>query len=189
MHVKSPLVRSDVLSKKLGREVLLKLDSIQPSGSFKLRGHGFLCTQAVAEGATKLVCSSGGNAGAAVAYAAQKLGVDALVVVPSTTPLFMVERLRAMNATVEIVGDVWDTADAYAREQADSDGDSTVFVHPFDSEKLWLGISSIVFELFNDVMDVTPAAISLSVGGGGLFSGVALGCNEVGWDDVSLAKH
>lgn len=69
LHVRTPLVPSVEISEKAGREVLLKLENVQPSGSFKIRGIGHLCSKAKANGTKRFVSSSGGNAGAAVAYA------------------------------------------------------------------------------------------------------------------------
>lgn len=183
MHVRSPLVPSRALSALAGREVLLKLDNVQPSGSFKLRGHGHLARDAVARGADELVCSSGGNAGAAVAYAASILGVRARIVVPTSTPAFMVSRLRDMGAVVDVYGDVWDEADAHARKTLTK---SAAYVPPFDDERLWEGIASLPRELRDDMGGRAAAAVALAVGGGGLFCGTAKGMSDVGWGDVPI---
>lgn len=82
-------------SELLGKEVYIKLDAMQPSGSFKLRGIGYTCQKALRRGATQLVSSSGGNAGLATAYAGQRLGVPTTVVVPESTPEFIRDRLRS----------------------------------------------------------------------------------------------
>ena len=79
-------------SERLGKDVYIKLDALQPSGSFKLRGIGYTCQKAIGEGCTQLVSSSGGNAGLATAYAGQRLGVPTTVVVPETTPEFIRDR-------------------------------------------------------------------------------------------------
>ena len=86
LHVRTPLLLSQPMSAALGRDVYVKLDALQPSGSFKLRGIGYACQAAVRRGATTLVSSSGGNAGLAVAYSGQRLGAPVAVVVPETTP-------------------------------------------------------------------------------------------------------
>eukprot|EP00171_Calliarthron_tuberculosum_P016223 IDg16223t1 len=185
MHVRTPLVPSPVLTALAGREVLLKLDNAQPAGSFKLRGHGHLAQDAVLNGAVELVCSSGGNAGAAVAYAASRLSVRARIVVPTSTPSFMVSRLRKVGASVDVHGDVWDAADAHARSAVDESNGALAYVPPFDDERLWEGIASIADELRDD-MQVPPAAVALAVGGGGLFCGTALGLERVGWGRVPI---
>lgn len=187
MHVWTPLLHSVSLSALAGRDILLKMEANQPSGSFKIRGVGNLCSKAAANGAVHFVCSSGGNAGAAVAHAGQRLGIKTTIVVPSTTPTFMVARLQGSGADVQVHGDVWDRADAYARQLVDEMPDGTaVYVSPFDHPDLWKGHSSIVHELLEDLDGNKPQAIVVSVGGGGLFLGVAEGCRAVGWDDVPI---
>src|SRR5579859_7298564 len=97
------------------RQTSVKMDCHQPTGSFKIRGVGRLCQALKAEGARSFVCSSGGNAGYAAAYAGQALGVPVTVVVPSTTPAFMRDRIAGLGAQVRVEGDVWDEADALAQ--------------------------------------------------------------------------
>lgn len=187
MHVHSPLHASPALSALASTPLLLKMDTAQPSGSFKIRGHGHLCSIAAQRGAKRFVCSSGGNAGAAVAHAAATLGLRATIVIPTTTPAFMIRRLRDTGAEVVVHGDVWDEADARAREivAGEAAGEAR-YVSPFDDPLLWAGHASIVRELVEDLGGVKPAAIVVSVGGGGLFLGVAAGCEEVGWQDVPI---
>ena len=117
LHTNTPLLFAPKLSNELGRDVFLKMDCVQPSGSFKIRGVGYLCQKAVRETGCKLfVSSSGGNAGAAVAYAGFNLQVKVIVVVPSTTPAFMQGRLVALGAEVVVHGNVWNEADLKARQ-------------------------------------------------------------------------
>ncbi|CAE6813630.1 pyridoxal-phosphate dependent enzyme [Paraburkholderia haematera] len=92
LHIETPLIKSRALSLKTGRTVLLKLEGLQPSGSFKLRGVGFACEEHQRRGARRFVTASGGNAGYAVAYAGRELGIPVTVVVPQTTS----ERARAL---------------------------------------------------------------------------------------------
>lgn len=181
LHVHTPLLLSPSLSRGSNR-VFLKLDNTQPSGSFKIRGVGHLCTVAAQNGAKRLVSSSGGNAGAAVAYAGRELGIPVTVVVPSTTPVFMLDRLRAQGAQVEVHGNVWDVADKHARKLARDGG---LYVSPFDDPLLWCGHSSVIDEIIHD-LDEKPAAVVVSVGGGGLFLGVAEGMRRNGWEDVPI---
>ena len=105
---------SRALSDLAGQDVYIKLDDLQPSGSFKLRGIGYTCQKAVAEGARCLISSSGGNAGLATAYAGQRLGAPTTVVVPETTPEFIRDRLRSYGATVEVHGSQWSEANERA---------------------------------------------------------------------------
>ena len=113
-HVVTPLIRSAELSKLAGRDIYLKLDNIQvrkiancvlfetwndifqPPGSFKIRGIGRTCQVAVDNGAKKLVGSSGGNAGIAMAYAAQKLKVPLSLFIPHSTPKSITDKLQVL---------------------------------------------------------------------------------------------
>ena len=97
LHIRTPLILHPGLSTPT-RRIWLKLENLQPSGSFKLRGMGLLCSQAKAEGKRKVVCPSGGNAGFATAVAAASLGLQACIVVPHTTPESTRARIRKTGA-------------------------------------------------------------------------------------------
>src|SRR5829696_1853665 len=102
LHLTTPLLPHDALSTALGKAVLLKLESLQPSGSFKLRGIGRMCQRAVEAGARELVCPSGGNAGFAAAHAGRSLGVPTTIVVPHTTPESVREQIATLGAEVQV---------------------------------------------------------------------------------------
>ncbi|MEQ1568053.1 MAG: pyridoxal-phosphate dependent enzyme, partial [Myxococcota bacterium] len=108
LHHVTPLIESTPLSTRAGRPVWLKMESSQPSGSFKLRGMGLACARARERGAARLVTSSGGNAGYAVAWAGRALGMPVEVVVPSRTSARMRALIEAEGASVTVAGDVWD---------------------------------------------------------------------------------
>lgn len=135
LHVQTPLLRSENLSKRVGCSVWLKLDNLQNSGSFKVRGVGYHCQQVVRNGCTRLVSSSGGNAGLAAIFCAQELGLPITVVVPETTPDFIVEMMRGKGATVERVGQAWDEANLRALEIASQP--TACLIHPFDHPDIW----------------------------------------------------
>ena len=82
LHIETPLIISDILSDLVNKDIRLKLDALQPSGSFKIRGVGFACEYFAHRGAKSFLSSSGGNAGMAVAYAGKKLGIPVKVIVP-----------------------------------------------------------------------------------------------------------
>lgn len=185
-HIQTRLIHCDVLSKRAGKDVFLKLDNLQPGGSFKIRGHGHLVATHVDQGCKHFVSSSGGNAGMAVALACQAEGVRATIVVPETTPMFMVERLRRVGAEVVVHGAVWDVADAFARNMVQQEGPDAIYVSPFDDRLLWHGHASLVAELKEELAGIKPSGIVVSVGGGGLLLGVAEGCEKAGWKDVTL---
>ena len=182
IHVTTPLWESPSLSATLGAPVLLKMEALQPIGSFKARGIGAACQSSAEAGARRLVCASGGNAGYAAAYAGRQIGIPTTIVVPKTTPLRMQDIIRREGAKVIVHGDSWDDAHAYAtalaeREHAD-------YIHPFDDPRVWKGHASIVHEIAG--AGVKPGAVVVSVGGGGLLCGLLEGLHEVGWTDVPI---
>ncbi|CAF91636.1 unnamed protein product, partial [Tetraodon nigroviridis] len=178
LHVATPLRQSLPLTKEAGTSVYLKLDSSQPTGSFKIRGIGHLCKTWAERGCERLVCCSGGNAGMAAAYSARQLGVPATIVVPSVTPVMTVERLRdegatALNESIE-----------YGKQLV-ANNPGWIFISPFDDPLIWEGHTSLVKELEQELRE-TPGAIALSVGGGGLLNGVVEGLRRAGWGDVPI---
>ncbi|MBJ9973926.1 pyridoxal-phosphate dependent enzyme [Pseudomonas sp. S75] len=181
LHIHTPLLESRALSLAAGCTVWLKLEALQPSGSFKLRGIGHACEVYRARGAQRFVSSSGGNAGLAVAYAGRALGVPVTVVVPETTSARAVELLKQEHAAVVVVGSSWQEANQYAQGLL-REGDA--FIHPFDDPLLWTGHASMIDEVAR--AGVKPDAVVLSVGGGGLLSGVVEGLQRNGWQDVPV---
>src|SRR5262249_41649742 len=97
LHIQTPLIESQALSSTTGREIWLKMEALQPTGSFKLRGIGAVCEHSVREGKRRFIASSGGNAGIAVAYAGRHLSIPVLVVVPETTTAIARERIEREN--------------------------------------------------------------------------------------------
>ncbi|NWI86072.1 SDSL protein, partial [Pitta sordida] len=182
-HVVSPVLESLPLSKAVGTKVLMKLENIQPAGSFKIRGIGHSCQEAARKGCHHFVCSSGGNAGLAAAYAAKKLGVPITVVIPSTSGPIPKLKLEELGAEVEVYGKAWDDANSRAQVLVKTEG--WVSIHPFDDPLVWQGHSSLIREL-KDSLETKPDAIVLAVGGGGLLAGVVAGLHQVGWQDVPI---
>lgn len=182
LHERTPLLESRPLSAALGQRVLLKLEALQPVGSFKIRGIGALAQQLVAGGARRLVSSSGGNAGLAAAYAGRMLGVETLVVVPSTTPLAMRARIAAEGARVVEHGSAWDEAHAFALGLAREAG--SAYVHPFDDPRIWRGHATLVEELAEQC--ARPGLLVVAVGGGGLLCGILEGLECAGWGELPV---
>ena len=182
LHLVTPLWESRPLADAFGGRVLLKMEACQPVGSFKLRGLGRACKSRVAGGAERLVCSSGGNAGYAVAWAGRRLGVPVTVLVPGSTPESMRARIRAEGAQVIEHGESWDDAHERASELARENG--TAYIHPFDDPEVWTGHATLIEEVAR--IAPAPAAVVVSVGGGGLLCGVLEGLERVGWADVSV---
>lgn len=180
LHITTPTVESDAFSTP-DQRVWLKLDALQPCGSFKLRGIGHACEVHAARGAKRLLSSSGGNAGMAVAYAGRRLGLPVVVVVPETTREWPKELIRRQGAEVIVHGTSWMEANEHLmamRQPTDA------FIHPFDDPLLWDGHASMVAEVAAQAPK--PDAVVLSVGGGGLMSGVLQGMHAAGWQDVPL---
>ncbi len=180
-HIRTPLLHSRALSRP-GQDVHLKLEALQPVGSFKLRGIGAACERAVSAGATRLISSSGGNAGLAVAYAGSRLGAAVTVFVPGSTPAATRARIASEGATVEVAGSVWNDAHEAALAAADQPG--AAYIHPFDHPAIWAGHASLVDEVVDD--GLRPDAVVVAVGGGGLLCGVLVGMHRHGWTDVPV---
>lgn len=137
------------------------------------------------DGISKLISSSGGNAGLAVATMGRKLKMQVQVIVPETTKQIVIDKLQSLGAQVTVHGENWNAADTLARslvEQANNSSmdietskqNSAAYVSPYDHPLLWTGHSSVVDEILED-MEMTPAAVLVSVGGGGLLCGVLEG--------------
>jgi len=173
-HVKTPLLEDRRASDRIGRRVFLKLECLQPTGSFKIRGIGHLCLSAATQNPACFISASAGNAGVAVAYAGQKLKLPVKVVIPKSAGDKIRNILASYGAQIiESSGD-WLTAHTYALEmQAQGAG---YYIHPFEHPLIWQGHSTIVDEML--AQGVQPDCIVLSVGGGGLLSGVAEGLSK-----------
>ena len=182
LYIQTPLWPSRPLSAALGAPVLLKMEALQPVGSFKARGMGEAVRTAAEAGAKRVICSSGGNAGLAVAYAGRVLGLGVTIVVPRTASERSKELIQAEGAEVIVHGGVWDEAHAYATETAHHSG--AVYVHPFDDPVVWRGHASMIHEMAE--AGAQPGVVVVAVGGGGLLCGVAEGMRDVGWDSVPI---
>ena len=181
LHIETPLMESRPLSVLTGQSVWLKLDALQAPGSFKIRGIGHACTVYRQRGAQRFVSSSGGNAGLAVAYAGRCLGLPVTVVVPETTTARAKELLALEGADVIVHGSSWQEANQHAQTLL---GANDAFLHPFDDPLLWEGHATMIDEVAR--ANGKPDAVVLSVGGGGLLSGVVAGLQRNGWHDVPV---
>ena len=159
-----------------GAHVLLKLECLQASGSFKARGAMnkvlTLSGEALAAG---LITASGGNHGMAIAWAARNAGVPATVFLPESTPAAKAEALHALGAGVIIEGSVWDDANAAALKVAKSSG--ATYVHPFANPAIIAGQGTLGLEIMDQVADANT--IIVAIGGGGLMAGVATAVKAV----------
>lgn len=175
--VKTPLRESYALSEAAGCRIFLKLENLQPSGSFKSRGIGNYILRRLEEfpPGTKphIYASSGGNAGLAAVHSARSLGLDCTVVVPTATSPLMVTKLRAAGAYDVIShGAAWRDADAHLKEHVMPYATTeTIYCPPFDHADIWAGNSTVMHEIA-DQMPEAPDVIICSVGGGGLLNGI-----------------
>ncbi|MBN3786016.1 pyridoxal-phosphate dependent enzyme [Burkholderia sp. Ac-20353] len=181
LHIETPLIKSRALSLKTGRTILLKLEGLQPSGSFKLRGVGFACEEHKRRGARRFITASGGNAGCAVAYAGRELGIPVTVVVPQTTSERAKSIIRGEEAEVVVHGANFGESNAYALSML---GDGDAYLPAFDDPLLWEGHATMVEEIARQTE--RPDLLVCSVGGGGLLAGVIEGLRRVGWSDIPV---
>ncbi len=181
MHIQTPLIPSRALSLQTGMSVTLKVEALQPTGSFKIRGIGRLCETQAQQGKTHFISSSGGNAGIAAAYAGRQLHIPVTVVVPETTTERAIELIRQECAQVIVHGTSWLEAHTLAQSLQN---DKTAFIHPFDNPQMWTGHASMITEVVEagHVFD----AVVLAVGGGGLLSGVAEGLRMHGLEKIPV---
>ena len=148
----------------------LKLECLQVSGSFKARGASNKVLTLTEEARRRgLVTASGGNHGLGVAYAGRRAGAPVQVYLPASTPGSKAENLKRWGATVIFEGDVWDDANAAAREAAERDG--MTYVHPFADPAVMAGQGTVGLEILKQFADVDTVLVA--IGGGGLISGVA----------------
>ena len=173
----TPLERAPLLSERLGNEVYLKREDLQPGFSFKLRGaYNRMVHLTPEERAAGVIASSAGNHAQGVARAAAHLRLDALIVMPVTTPGIKVDAVRALGGETVLHGDSYDAAHAHARALADESG--RTFIHPYDDPDVIAGQGTIALELLRQQPRPLDAVI-VGVGGGGLIAGIASVFKEV----------
>jgi threonine dehydratase len=169
--IETPLDAAPRLSRRLGNQILLKREDLQPVFSFKLRGaYNKIAHLSAAIAARGVICASAGNHAQGVALAARERGIPALVVMPQTTPTIKVQAVIDLGAEVVLHGDIYDSAYEHAltlvRER------HMVFVHPFDDPDVIAGQGTIGMEILRQSGGELDA-IFVPVGGGGLIAGIA----------------
>ncbi|MBN8281000.1 MAG: threonine ammonia-lyase, biosynthetic [Gammaproteobacteria bacterium] len=170
--VETPLEPAARLSLRLGNQVLMKREDLQPVFSFKVRGAYNRLTQLTpADRAAGVICSSAGNHGQGVALAARTLGIRAVVVMPVTTPSIKVDAVRAFGAEIVLHGITYD--DAYGRALELVAAHGLTFIHPFNDPAVIAGQGTIGMEILRQHRGSLDA-IFVPVGGGGLVSGIGL---------------
>jgi len=170
-HVRqTPLEYSLALSQASGAEVWLKLENLQHTGSFKVRGALnkllSLTTEQLQKG---VVAASSGNHGAGVAFGLAKLGAKGVVFVPEGASATKLEAIRRYGAEVQVFGKTGDDTELYARRYADERG--LTYISPYNDPDVIAGQGTIGVEIVRQMTDV-PNAVFVTVGGGGMISGI-----------------
>jgi threonine dehydratase len=169
--VETPLEAQPNLSRRIGNNVLLKREDMQPVFSFKLRGaYNKMAHLTPAQLKRGVVAASAGNHAQGVALAAQKLGCRAVIVMPTTTPQIKVDAVKNRGGEVVLAGDSY--SDAYTHALELEKREKLTFVHPFDDPYVIAGQGTIAAEILREYPDPIHA-IFCCVGGGGLISGIA----------------
>ena len=167
---KTELDYSSTFSAMAGGEIWMKCENRQKTGSFKIRGAANKIGALIERGESgPVVASSAGNHAQGVAYAAQAAGVQATIVMPTTTPLIKVERTKALGADVVLAGNVYDEAYEHALKLAEEN--SYTFIHPFNDLGVATGQGTIAMEIVQELPLVDY--ILVPIGGGGLATGVS----------------
>ncbi len=166
----TPLLPARALSRRLGRQVFYKAESLQPTGSFKVRpAYNSIAASLEQARARGVVTSSSGNFAQAVAWAAAELGVDATVVMMESASPYKLERTEALGARVELCAPTfearWKTTHRIQREQG------RVLVHPYDSDETIAGDGTVGLEIAEQTDEALCVVVPIS--GGGLISGIA----------------
>ena len=172
----TPVYGSETLSKLAGRDVCLKAENLQRTGSFKVRGAvSKIATLSKSERRAGVVAASAGNHGQAVAWAAREAGIKATIFMPQDAPMAKVEPTKNYGAKAELRGASFEEALAAALAYVESTG--ATFVHPYEDERVIAGQGTIGLEIVDQVPDVETVVIP--VGGGGLASGISLALRAV----------
>lgn len=166
----TPLIRSDYFSKRLNANVFFKLEMLQPTHSFKVRG----ATNAILsltddQRQNGVITASGGNHGLGVTFAASLVDIPAYIYLPTTTPPSKVETLKQLGATTVLHGEAWDEANQLALQVAAEN--NIAYIHPFDNPNVMAGQATIATELLEQMPEIDM--LVTSIGGGGLISGIA----------------
>jgi threonine dehydratase len=166
----TPVYISESFERMTGREVWLKAENLQRTGSFKIRGAGnCIAMLSDAERAAGVVAASAGNHAQAVAWAAREAGIEARIFMPEDTPVAKVEATQNYGARIELGGEMFDEAHEAAEAFAESTG--ATFVHPFEDERVIAGQGTLGLELVEQLPEV--GTVVVPIGGGGLAAGIA----------------
>lgn len=169
------LDHSSTFSRITGGEVFLKLENLQKTGSFKVRGAAYAMSQLTdKEKEAGVIAASAGNHAQGVAYAATRLGIKSTIVMPVFSPVAKIQATQGYGGNVVLHGSSFDDALAHALDNAEKTG--ATFLHPFNDEDVIAGQGTIGLEILDECPDVD--VIAVPVGGGGLVSGISIAVKE-----------
>lgn len=174
--VKTPLELAAGLSARLNNEVWIKREDLQPVYSFKLRGaYNKIAQLSNSEKEKGVITASAGNHAQGVALAAKKMDLQALIIMPKTTPEIKVSSVKQLGAEIELVGNTYDDAYAHAKKLTDSTG--MTYIHPYDDPYVIAGQGTIAKEILEqfdaEQTSTKPDMVFVPVGGGGLIAGIS----------------
>ena len=168
--IESPLELTPRLSERIGANIYLKREDLQPVFSFKLRGaYNKMKQLTEEERARGVITSSAGNHAQGVALSGQKLGCKAIIAMPVTTPAIKVEAVRRLGGVVELVGENYDATQAYAKKRSEEEG--LTYIPPFDDPYVIAGQGTVGVEVLRQLP--TAEIVFVPIGGGGLAAGMA----------------
>ena len=173
---KTPLFRSYYLSLISGGDVYLKVESLQLTGSFKLRGaFNKLLNLTKEEVKNGIITASSGNHAQAIGISSEKLGISAKIVVPTNTPKNKLDKIRKFNVELVLLGDNYDESEQIALELAEKE--NRTWISPYNDELVIAGQGTIVPEIYEELQEID--SILVQIGGGGLISGIACAALDV----------
>lgn len=174
--IQTPLENAPKLSKRFDNQIRLKREDLQPVFSFKLRGAYNKISQLPNDKKQKgIICASAGNHAQGVAYSANRLQLNNLIVMPTTTPEIKIKAVQALGGNVYLHGDSFDEANRFAMQKAQED--DFTYIAPYDDELVIAGQGTIGLELTQQWRELDY--VFVAVGGGGLVAGVAAFLGEV----------
>lgn len=174
IFTQTPLLKSYPLSQATGKNVFMKVEAMQPTGSYKLRGMSVKAAHAISEGVNTFYSSSGGNAGLAVAYAGMMYQTETKIFTPKTLPKHIEQMFHDYEADLVKVGDSWaESHSAALKDYAANPSEDKCFFHPFDDPLVWYGHSILIDEVVDE--GFVPDLVVCTVGGGGLLCGIIEG--------------
>ncbi|MBI1861267.1 MAG: threonine ammonia-lyase [Deltaproteobacteria bacterium] len=169
---RTPFLPFENLSKKTGKTIWMKCESLQRTGSFKIRGAANCILENMAAAKKSgVIAASAGNHAQGVAAMSSLLGIKATIVMPQTTPAIKVQNTSAWGAKIELSGESYN--DSYVRAQELARSDGLVFVHPYNDPLIMAGQGTVALEMLEEKDFAGVEAVVISVGGGGLISGCA----------------